>query len=263
MQMYSREDKIVNASSSVTQALRRTHEMMAQELSKGQYAQETLRESTMALDTLGETYSLVGTMLSSSKNLLGTLLRSQKSDTWYLETARNVLIATIVWLIFRRLLYGPLWWFTYAPLKAVWFLFYQAWVGVFAAVGLVRTSSGDMKVSSAVGAGGTIIPENSARATVTGTDAPIINVGGESRSTGTPGEEESLLDRVGQLVDSKQSDESANVVGEEIFTDETPSQEGQESETQRNPKKRMWEEEKEAPKEEQRRTDEHKSKDEL
>jgi len=234
--------------------------MMAQELSKSQYAQETLRESTMALDTLGETYSVLDTMLSSSKNLLGTLLRSQKSDTWYLETARNILIATIVWLLFRRLLYGPLWWFLYAPLKAVFYLFYQAWVGVFAAVGLVQTSGRDVRGSSGAEGGGTVIPDNSARATMAGSQSPVINVGGESRSTDTPQEDESLSDRVGRIVDGGQSEEPASLEDGETAAEEPPSQ--GEAEVQRNPKKRMWEEEKEAPKEEQRQ-EERSRKDEL
>jgi len=46
-------------------------------------------------------------VLKKSRDLLGTLLRSQKSDTWYLETAFYILIATLAWLIFRRILYGP------------------------------------------------------------------------------------------------------------------------------------------------------------
>ena len=263
MQMYSREDKVVNATSNVTQALRRTHEMMAQELSKSQYAQETLRESTMALDTLGETYSVLDTMLSSSKNLLGTLLRSQKSDTWYLETARNILIATIVWLLFRRLLYGPLWWFLYAPLKAVLYLFYQAWVGVFAAVGLVRTSTVDVRSVSAAGGGGTVIPDNSARATMSGSDAPVINVGHESRSPETHREEESLSDRVGRAIESGQSDEAAEHDNEEGQATGDDIAQEEEAEVQRNPKKRMWEEETAALKEEQIRKDDHRKKDEL
>ena len=50
---------------------------------------------------------------------MSSLLRSQKSDTWYLETAFYILIGTISWLIFRRLLYGPLWWIIWLPLKIV------------------------------------------------------------------------------------------------------------------------------------------------
>lgn len=64
-------------------------------------------------------YSGLDDLLARSKGLLGTLLRSQKSDTWYLETACWLLAGTIAWLVFRRLLYGPLWWFVWFPLRLV------------------------------------------------------------------------------------------------------------------------------------------------
>lgn len=127
------QDKEVAASSDVTAALRRTHDMMASELSRSQFAHDTLKESTAALAQLGESYSTLDTLLSSSKNLLGTLLRSQKSDTWYLETAFYVLVATIGWLLWRRLLYGPTWWLVWFPMK----IFFRSLTGVLTGVGLI------------------------------------------------------------------------------------------------------------------------------
>ncbi|OAQ98197.1 hypothetical protein LLEC1_02302 [Akanthomyces lecanii] len=56
-------------------------------------------------------------MLGKSRELLGTLLRSQKSDTWYLQTAFYMLAVTGAWLVFRRLLYGPVWWLVLFPLR--------------------------------------------------------------------------------------------------------------------------------------------------
>ena len=97
----------VDASSSVTEALRRTHDLLSTELSRSRFAQETFDQSTEALAELGEHYSNLESILSNSRNLLGTLLRSQKSDTWYLETAFYILLATLCWLIFRRILLGP------------------------------------------------------------------------------------------------------------------------------------------------------------
>ncbi|TQS34453.1 hypothetical protein Golomagni_05163 [Golovinomyces magnicellulatus] len=122
----SKEEKEINASSDVTAALRRTHEIMSNELSRSQFAHETLQESTMALTQLAERYSSLDTLLLTSRNLLGTLLRSQKSDTWYLETAFYVLLITICWLIYRRLLHGPIFWLFLYPLK----MFFKGWKGV-------------------------------------------------------------------------------------------------------------------------------------
>ncbi|KAK3046595.1 Protein transport protein sec20 [Extremus antarcticus] len=117
----------VDASTTVTAALRRTHALLTTELSRSRFAQETFDESTAALRELGEPYSNLDTILSASRNLLGTLLRSQKSDTWYLETAFYILIATLTWLVVRRLLWGPFFllprflfnWFLWPPLSVL------------------------------------------------------------------------------------------------------------------------------------------------
>ena len=120
----TKEELEVDASSNVTAALRRTHDLLSTELSRSRFAQETFDQSTAALAELGEKYTDLDSILSNSRNLLGTLLRSQKSDTWYLETAFYILIATLSWLVFRRLLLGPfvrlplfiLNWFIWKPL---------------------------------------------------------------------------------------------------------------------------------------------------
>jgi protein transport protein SEC20 len=90
---------------------------MRDELSRSRFAQETLEQSTAALEDLGEKYSDLNTLLANSKTLVSTLLKSTKSDTWYLETTFYILITTVIWLIFRRWLYGPLTWFIIWPLK--------------------------------------------------------------------------------------------------------------------------------------------------
>ncbi len=108
---------VTQAASDVTSALRRTHQLMQSELSRSKFAQETLDESTAALADLGERYSDLTTLLASSRTLVTTLLKSTKSDTWYLETTFYILITTLIWLIFRRWLYGPITWFLIWPLK--------------------------------------------------------------------------------------------------------------------------------------------------
>ncbi|KAK5131297.1 hypothetical protein LTR08_001136 [Meristemomyces frigidus] len=103
----SNEELEANASTSVTAALRRTHNLLSTELSRSRFAQETFDESTAALAELGEHYTNLDSILAASRNLLGTLVRSQKSDTWYLETAFYILCVTLGWLFFRRILFGP------------------------------------------------------------------------------------------------------------------------------------------------------------
>lgn len=79
-----------------------------------------IENSTKDLATLSESYSNLDTLLSSSRSLVSSLIHSQKSDTWYLESAFYILAATIAWLAFRRLIYGPGWWLLYLPTKWLW-----------------------------------------------------------------------------------------------------------------------------------------------
>ncbi|EFR03637.1 Sec20 domain-containing protein [Nannizzia gypsea CBS 118893] len=114
---FTHGDLVASSSKDVTAALRQTHHLMQAELSRSQFAQEALEQSNKALSSLSESYTNLDTLLASSKSLVSSLVRSQKSDTWYLETAFYILIGTISWLIFRRWLYGPLWWIVWLPLK--------------------------------------------------------------------------------------------------------------------------------------------------
>ncbi|TVY36473.1 hypothetical protein LOCC1_G005401 [Lachnellula occidentalis] len=230
--------------------------MMASELSRSQFAHDTLQESTAALAQLGETYSTLDTLLSSSKNLLGTLLRSQKSDTWYLETAFYILVVTIGWLVFRRILYGPGWWL-------LWFLpkmFIKGFLGVFAVLRMgVTGGKGSGEVAgistSVVGGGSTTVTHATAGRVSVPAYArrpPGVNVGGGGKGApmaqGTPapqGQGGSVSEQVGKIIDESKEQEA----GEEVKND-TPEDEA--AEQPRNPKKRMWEEDKE----EQRRKDE-------
>ena len=134
----TKEELEVDASTNVTTALRRTHDLLSTELSRSRFAQETFDESTAALAELGEHYTNLDTILSNSRNLLGTLLRSQKSDTWYLETAFYILIATLVWLVFRRILLGP---FIRLPLFLLNWLIWKPLYLFLTLTGVITTSS--------------------------------------------------------------------------------------------------------------------------
>ena len=116
----TQDDMVLNASSDLTSSLRRTHALLTDEVSRSRFAHETLEQSNAALTELNERYGALDDLLAKSRGLLGTLVRSQKSDTWYLQTTLYMLAATIAWLVFRRLFYGPLWWFVYLPFK-LWY----------------------------------------------------------------------------------------------------------------------------------------------
>jgi protein transport protein SEC20 len=243
---FSKEDKEVNASTDVTLALRRTHDMMTAELSRSQFAHDTLKESTAALAQLSETYSTLDTMLSRSRNLLGTLLTSQKSDTWYLETAFYILLGTIAWLVWRRLLYGPTWLLIWFPISR----FYRGLMFIFTAMGVIGGQKTDIGMS--LGGSGTVVHSSGTRGpkvVMTGQKAPSVKVGGGGKGgpmTATPqgsrleSSGDSVLEEVVKIIDDS---DHAPIEADPTDGDEM---EREEVDNQPNPMKRMWEEEKES-----------------
>ncbi|KAF2186854.1 hypothetical protein K469DRAFT_662681 [Zopfia rhizophila CBS 207.26] len=250
----SADEVIVNASSDVTAALRRTQQLMQTELSRSKFAQETLEQSTVALADLGEKYTDLNTLLSNSKNLVNTLLKSQKSDTWYLETTFYILCTTIFWLIFRRWLYGPLWWFVWWPIK----LCYKLVFAIFVAIGL--TSSKSVAVPKEPST--SLIVKPSATDGIpkrpVDTDNPLyVKVGRGGRGWGyDPSPEGSLSREVGQMAEQKQDQDHPQLrerQEQQASEQNEPAVRGdgtvlQESDKPRNPKKRIWEENVEAEK---------------
>lgn len=213
----SQEDRqTVGASSSVTAALRRTHDLVATELSRSEFAQQTLTESSAALKQLNESYTSLDSMLASSRDLLGTLLRSQKSDTWYLQTALYMLMTTAAWLIFRRILYGPLWWLVWLPLRILF------GVGTKAGGAMLRGSGEGAGESGNVPAGG-----HESRIPVGGLpddDLPIVQVRHE---TGNPDEVrlDQVMEMVRDAVDDVGSADGQPGAQEEHGSGETTTQE--------------------------------------
>jgi len=146
IEQKSQEQAEVDASTSVTAALRRTHNLLSTELSRSRFAQETFDQSTAALAELGEKYDSLDSVLKNSRELLGTLLRSQKSDTWYLETAFYILITTLVWLVFRRLLLGP---FIRLPLFFLNWFIWKPVAGFLYLTGILGTAGSQALTSEA------------------------------------------------------------------------------------------------------------------
>ncbi|KAF5542917.1 transport membrane glycoprotein Sec20 [Fusarium phyllophilum] len=201
----------VGASANVTNALRRTHDLIQAELARSEFAHETLTESSAALKQLNESYGSLDTMLASSKDLLGTLLRSQKSDTWYLQTTFYMLACTLGWLLFRRLLYGPMWWIVWLPLRLMFGL------GTSAGSAVMHAGSGQGKVKEAGQASKGVPVEG-----LPDDELPTAKVDTEQQAE--------VLEEVDKIVKVvREADELGNIP------------EGDEDNIG-NPKKRMWEE---------------------
>jgi hypothetical protein len=200
----TQDELALNASSDVTAALRRTHNLLQGNLQQSQYAQQTLDESTVALSSLGESYAGLGDMLKNSRGLVGQLLRSQKSDTWYLETAFYILCATIVWLVFRRIVYGPAWWLVWQPLRWSWWFFTSMLAGVGSIGGQkADTSPGMRSISPGLNSKGfpTLQP---------GRPAPSMMVGAKGGGWDRPQEPpahsngESIVEQIGKMAQQSQ-----------------------------------------------------------
>jgi protein transport protein SEC20 len=226
----TQDELALNASNDITAALRRTHDLLQGNLQQSQYAQQTLDESTAALNSLGESYAGLGDMLKNSRGLVGRLLRSQKSDTWYLETAFYILCATIAWLVFRRIIYGPAWWLVWQPLRWGWWFL----TSMLAGAGIVR---GQKAVASPAGQSRSSGLNSKGFPTLQpGRPAPSMMVGAKGGGWDRPQEppvrsgEESIVEQIGKMARQSQQ----GFIGDDAGTGDT-------AEHARNTKKRMME----------------------
>ncbi|KAL8674053.1 MAG: hypothetical protein Q9168_001540 [Polycauliona sp. 1 TL-2023] len=239
----SKDQLEVNASSDVTAALRRVHSLMQSEVSRSQFALETLLS-----------YTKLDTLLSSSRSLVSTLLHSQKSDTWYLESAFWILVVTIGWLVFRRILYGPGWWLLYLPITFVWqaaAFVIQSFLGAFTyLIGVSSTtkpSSSFDQVSVPILATAREQPSATGQIPTfpAGMSAPFVRVGGGGKGQPPPQKPQddrlTMSDAVGKMAERDPEAVASGSSKTEQVSEETLLRERAPDEPT-NPKKRMWEE---------------------
>ncbi|KAH1487398.1 hypothetical protein LV164_002744 [Aspergillus fumigatus] len=226
----SHDDIVKNASNDVTAALRRTHQLMQAELSRSQFAHQTLEQSTAALSSLSESYTDLDSLLSSSRDLIGSLLRSQKSDTWYLETAFYILVGTISWLIFRRILYGPLWWLVWLPIKLIA-------RSAFAILGTVGITSTAVQLQPSASLSQSMPHEAPTLGQTAAMPSASISASwDESQALEEQSETDRLIDQIGDTI------EKNSKLGDETNIDDvSPEERQRQEEIPRNPKKRMYE----------------------
>ncbi|KIW91940.1 uncharacterized protein Z519_06922 [Cladophialophora bantiana CBS 173.52] len=236
----TQDELALRAAEDVTIALRRVHNQLEGELSVSQFAQQTLEESQQALDSLTQSYAGTTDLLKASRGFVGQLVRSNKSDTWFLKSSFYILAATICWLFYRRILYGPLMLFIWWPLRMMW------WVTLtsLGAVGLGGRS--DITASPAPVPSLTVsVPGINARGMPThnsnihfrsmalpakggGGRGPPPQIPQESPPEGAP---ESMIEKIGRMME----DQGTNV--DDITEEERRAQQEQ----PRNTKKRMME----------------------
>ncbi|KAF2224241.1 hypothetical protein BDZ85DRAFT_260627 [Elsinoe ampelina] len=255
------DELLLNTSSDITLALRQTHSQLTSELSRSRFASETLAQSTAALQDLGERYTDLDTLLANSRNLLGTLVKSQKSDTWYLETAFYILCVTLGWLIFRRLIYGPAWWFIWLPTKYFllqpFFFLLRAFGGSSDGVaGLKSTgvSRPPLRVQPSASGGSPKLPEGYRRMVV---PAGAGGGGAKIGPDGTPLQQEGLAEQIGRMAEeSRKEAEGKGTDQEEGKKRADGTKLEPRGDVPKNPKKKTFDVDVEDAKEEQRRRDE-------
>ena len=216
--LSEKDRQTVGASSRATESLRQMHASLQSELERSEYANQTMKESSAAFGQLHESYSSLETMLSSSKDLLGTLMKSQKSDTWYLTTTFYMLLIVGAWLIFRRLLYGPMWWLIWLPLRMIF--------GVGSKVGHValqgRGGAGESGTADTPG-----VEEQVPVDGLPGDDLPTVQVGDdageESAEESAKEDPDSMAEKVGHIIDKVQeADELGSIPDEAGVVEDVP-----------------------------------------
>lgn len=116
-------------------------------------------------------------------------------------------------------------------------------MGILATTGIVNRSGGSTGAGTLAGQDTTGY-NNVVSASMVGSNAPTISVGGKGRvpSQDATRGEESFSEKVGKVIDESRDGQV-----------ESGSQDGQQAGVEGNPKKRMWDAEKEAAEEPQRK----------
>ena len=238
----TQDELAMRSAEDITIALRRVHQQMEGELSVSQFAQQTLEESQRALEGLTQSYAGTTDLLKASRGFVSQLVRSNKSDTWFLKTSFYLLAATICWLFYRRILYGPLMLFVWWPLKLMWWTTTMC-MGV---VGFGGRS--DVPISpvpkpsltvSMPGVNSAGMPTHASNVHFKSMYLPAKGGGSREPPPQIPQNavEDSMIDKIGRM----RENEGTNV--DDISAEEQEEQEEQQEheEQPRNPTKRMME----------------------
>jgi len=146
-------------------------------------------------------------------------------------------------------------------------IFYNAWVGVFTAIGLTAGTSVESSVSQGISSESVVYASVTRASRPTGAAArlPNINVGGGGRGApmrppDRPQGQETMSEQVGKIIDESQSNHGeGDAGGQTQDAEKTVKEDNTEDDSikaEKNPKKRMWEEDVEAAKEAQIKKDE-------
>jgi protein transport protein SEC20 len=98
----------LTAATDVTLALKRTHQLLEQELEKSTISLATLDHSSQTLRQLEQQYSGFDVLLKGSKRLIIELERADYWDRWLIYIGLTIFGLTCLWITYKRILRGPL-----------------------------------------------------------------------------------------------------------------------------------------------------------
>jgi protein transport protein SEC20 len=107
------------AANDVTLALKRTHQLLEQELEKSTISLETLDHSSQTVRQLEQHYSAFDVLLHGSKRLINELERADYWDRWLIYIGLAIFGLTCLWIIYKRILRRPLGLIIWAVHKAI------------------------------------------------------------------------------------------------------------------------------------------------
>jgi Sec20 len=102
------DSSLLTAANDVTIALKRTHALLEQELEKSTLSLETLDHSSQTLRQLEHQYSAFDVLLRGSKRLIIELEQADKWDRWMIYGGLAIFGLTCLWIVYKRILRGPL-----------------------------------------------------------------------------------------------------------------------------------------------------------
>ncbi|ODQ66323.1 Sec20-domain-containing protein [Nadsonia fulvescens var. elongata DSM 6958] len=121
----NKEELILNKSKDITTVLKRMHQLAEIESLKSELTISEIKEQSQSLHNLDVKYSSFDVILKSSNYLVKQIEQADKQDKYYIYASLSFLALTVCWVIWRRVLKGPvyllLWTFFKLLNLATWF----------------------------------------------------------------------------------------------------------------------------------------------
>lgn len=98
------QSRVQSSAADVTMAMQRLHGLLATELEKSTESNELLNTSSQTLASVADEYISFDRVVSLSRKAVKALARQDKWDRWMILGAFGVLMLTICWIIYRRVI---------------------------------------------------------------------------------------------------------------------------------------------------------------